>query len=152
MMMALAWADPAFRPAPGDELKLWREATTIFMTSGPGGCEPNGLAVTLKRHGLAPEIFVSRPGPYFLNTVRQDDQRRVMRLAQEAFRREAEVQSIPVQLAPLAESALIETLDKDGAAMSAETYAAPSSEFDRMARFGRDELRAAVTIRKGRLQ
>src|SRR2546423_805271 len=40
MMMALAWAEPAFRPGPAYELKLWREATTIFMTSGPGGCDP----------------------------------------------------------------------------------------------------------------
>ena len=195
MMMALAWADPAYRPTAGDEFKLWREATTIFMTSGPGGCEPYGVAVTLKRHGLAPEIFVSRPGPYFLDTVRQEDKRRVMRLAQEEFRREAEQLKIPIHLAPLAESALIETFDKGAAAIvlvsgyrmvrrnvphwvfafgrdgqhilvhdpaaprdahgnaaGQETFAVPLSEFDRMARFGRDELRATILIRKGRLQ
>jgi len=195
MMMALAWADPAYRPTAGDEFKLWREATTIFMTSGPGGCEPYGVAVTLKRHGLAPEIFVSRPGPYFLDTVRQEDKRRVMRLAQEEFRREAEQLKIPIHLAPLAESALIETFDKGAAAIvlvsgyrmvrrnvphwvfafgrdgqhilvhdpaaprdahgnaaGQETFAVPLSEFDRMARFGRDELRATILIRKGRFQ
>jgi len=195
MMMALAWADPAYRPTAGDEFKLWREATTIFMTSGPGGCEPYGVAVTLKRHGLAPEIFVSRPGPYFLDTVRQEDKRRVMRLAQEEFRREAEQLKIPIRLAPLAESALIETFDKGAAAIvlvsgyrmvrrnvphwvfafgrdgqhilvhdpaaprdahgnaaGQETFAVPLSEFDRMARFGRDELRATILIRKGRFQ
>jgi ribosomal protein S18 acetylase RimI-like enzyme len=70
MMMALAWADPSFRPTPAFEFKLWREATTICMTSGPGGCEPFGLAVALKRHGLDPRIHVSAPGPYFLDTVR----------------------------------------------------------------------------------
>ena len=66
IMMALAWADRAFTPPPLLEFQLWREATTIYMTSGPGGCEVYGLAVTLKRHGLDPEIHVSRPGPYFL--------------------------------------------------------------------------------------
>jgi len=195
MMMALAWADPAYRPSAGDEFKLWREATTIFMTSGPGGCEPYGVAVTLKRHGLAPEIYVSRAGPYFLDTVRQEDQRRVMRLAQDEFRRDAEQLKIPIHLAPLAESALIETFEKGAAAIvlvsgyrmvrrnvphwvfafgrdgqhilvhdpaaprdthgnatGQETYAVPIVEFDRMARFGRDELRAAILIRKGRLQ
>ncbi len=40
MMMALAWADPRLRPSPALEFRLWREATTICMTSGPGGCEP----------------------------------------------------------------------------------------------------------------
>jgi ribosomal-protein-alanine acetyltransferase len=195
MMMALAWADRSFRPGPAYELKLWREATTVFTTSGPGGCDPYGLAVTLKRHGLESRIHVSHGGPYFLDTVSSDDKRRVMRLAQEEFRREAEALKIPIRLAPLAESALMEAFetgavaivlvsgyrmmrrnvphwvfafgregryvlvhdpaavrDEDGNATSAETYAVPSSEFDRMTRFGRDDLRAAIVIRKGRVQ
>ena len=52
MMMALAWADRRSHPAPAFEFQLWREATTIFMSSGPGGCEPYGMAVALKRRGL----------------------------------------------------------------------------------------------------
>src|SRR5215468_7172471 len=36
MMMALAWADRSFAPAPACEFQLWREATTIFMGAGPG--------------------------------------------------------------------------------------------------------------------
>jgi len=42
--------------------------------------------------------------------------------------------------------------DAHSSATGQETYAVPLSEFDRMARFGRDELRAAILIRKGRLQ
>ena len=61
-MMALAWADRSFKPSPAFEFQLWREATTICMSwRGPGGCEPYGLAVTLKRRGFWPEIYVSRP-------------------------------------------------------------------------------------------
>src|SRR5262249_35951328 len=195
MMMALAWADPAFRPTPALELKLWREATTIFMTSGPGGCDPYGVAVTLKRHGLDPEIRASHAGPYFLDTVRSQDRRRVMRLAQEEFRREAQSLKIPIHVAPPTESVLMETFEKggvaivlvsgyrmvrrnvphwvfafgrdgryvlvhdpaavrdeNGKAVAPETYAIPSSEFHRMTRYGRDDLRAAIVIRKGRLQ
>jgi ribosomal protein S18 acetylase RimI-like enzyme len=193
MMMALAWADPSFRPSPAYEFKLWREATTIFTTSGPGGCEPYGLAVTLKRHGLEPRIHASHGGPYFLDTVRSDAKRRVMRLAQQEFRHEAESLKIPIHLAPLDESALMESFDtgaaaivlvsgyrmvrrnvphwvfafggqghyvlmhdpaaatdEDGNATAAETYAVPVSEFDRMMRFGRSDLRVAILIRKGR--
>jgi ribosomal protein S18 acetylase RimI-like enzyme len=192
MMMALAWADPSFRPDQGLEFKLWREATTIFTTSGPGGCEPFGVAVTLKRHGLATEIHASHAGPYFLDTVRSDDKRRIMRLAQEEFRREAAALSIPIHLAPLDESGLMEALgkgavaivlvsgyrmvrrnvphwifvfgcegrhvlahdpaarrDANGNALEPETYAIPPNEFDRMTRFGRNDLRAAILIRKG---
>ena len=38
IMMALAWADRSFKPEPAFEFRLWRESTTIFMSSGPGGC------------------------------------------------------------------------------------------------------------------
>ena len=62
-----------FKPEPAVEFRLWRESTTIFMTSGPGGCEPYGIAVTLKRHGLIPEIYASRAGPYFLETAKSAD-------------------------------------------------------------------------------
>ena len=117
MMMALAWADPSFRPGPALEFKLWREATTIFMTSGPGGCDPYGVAVTLKRHGLEPEIHASHGGPYFLDTVRSRDRRRVMQLAQEEFRREAKALKIPIHLAPLDESGLMERLGKGAVAI-----------------------------------
>jgi hypothetical protein len=117
MMMALAWADPSFRPAPGLELKLWREATTIFMMSGAGGCDPYGIVVTLNRHRLRSEIHASHGGPYFLDTVRSDDKRRVMRLAQEEFRREAKLLRIPIHLAPLGESALMGALEKGAAAI-----------------------------------
>jgi ribosomal protein S18 acetylase RimI-like enzyme len=117
VMMALAWADPAWRPKPATEFELWREATTIFMSSGPGGCEPFGLALALQRRGLRPEIHVARPGPYFLDTVRSDDQRRVMRLVQDEFRREADARDIPIHLAPLTESALMTAFDEGAAAI-----------------------------------
>jgi ribosomal-protein-alanine acetyltransferase len=117
VLMALAWADPNFRPGPGLEFKLWREATTIFMTSGPGGCEPYGLAVTLKRHGLSPEIFVNQSGPYFLETVQAEDKRRVMRVTQGEFRQEADDLKIPTHLKSLDESALIQAFDSGAVAI-----------------------------------
>jgi ribosomal protein S18 acetylase RimI-like enzyme len=117
VMMALGWADPSLRPTAAFELKLWREATTIFMNGGPGGCEPFGLAVTLRRHGLYPDIHVSRPGPYFLDTVRAPDKQRVMRFAQQEFQREARALAIPVHTRALAESALIAAFDQGAVAI-----------------------------------
>src|SRR6266545_3062110 len=117
VMMALAWADPGLRPSPALEFKLWRESTTIFMSSGHGGCEPYGLAVTLRRRGLFPEIHVSSPGPYFLDTVRSEDKRRVMRLTQQEFQREAGELGIATRLTPLGESALMAAFDAGATAI-----------------------------------
>jgi ribosomal protein S18 acetylase RimI-like enzyme len=192
IMMALAWADPAIRPARSLELRLWREATTIFMTSGLGGCEPYGLACTLARRGLKPELRLSSEGPFFLDSVRSDEKRTVMRLAQEDFRDEAQALDVPVRLEPVGTSGLIAALDEGAIAIvlvsgfrmfaqkvphwvlvhghdarhvfvhdpfvdtedletrdSAANLPIPIAEFDRMARYGKDGLRAAVIIRKG---
>jgi ribosomal protein S18 acetylase RimI-like enzyme len=117
IMMALGWAEPSFHATPVLEYSLWREATTIFMTGGPGGCEPYGLAVTLRRHGLRPEIFVSRPGPYFVDTVRAEDRKRVMLAAQAEFQRKAGELHIPSHFFALGESALTEAFDNGAVAI-----------------------------------
>jgi Peptidase_C39 like family len=41
---------------------------------------------------------------------------------------------------------------EDGKTAAPETYAVPAVEFDRMTRFGRDDLRASIVIRKGHYQ
>ena len=117
IIMALAWAGRTFDPAPAFEFQLWREATTIFTNSGPGGCEPYGMAVALKRHGLAPEIYASRAGPYFLDTVKSADQRRVMALTQAEFQREAAALAIPCHMTPVSESVLMRAFDAGSVAI-----------------------------------
>jgi ribosomal protein S18 acetylase RimI-like enzyme len=111
IMMALAWADRKFKPAPAFEFQLWREATTIFTSSGPGGCEPYGMAVALKQHGLEPAVYVSSPGPYFLDTAKSADKRRVMQLTQREFQRQAKALAIPSHLTPVSESVLMRAFD-----------------------------------------
>lgn len=96
LMMAMAREMPGTALDPVLEIRLWRESTTIFMMSGPGGCEPYGLAVAAYEFGLAAEIHVSTPGNLFLDSVRSAEKRSVMALAQEDFRRRAERYEIPV--------------------------------------------------------
>lgn len=102
LMMAMSNFEPGFVPDPVREIRLWREATTIFMMSGPGGCEPFGLAVAAHENGLSAEIWVSFHGALFLQSVRSVEKRRVMELAQVDFRRRAEHYEIPVTYAPFA--------------------------------------------------
>jgi GNAT superfamily N-acetyltransferase len=86
LLMALArFRSPEFLD-PVWEIRLWREATTVFMLSGPGGCEPFGLAMVAREHGLDPEVWCSTSDMLFLETVRDPEKRRVMELAQTDFR------------------------------------------------------------------
>lgn len=190
MMMALAWAIPSVRPSRALELRLWRDATTIFMTSGLGGCDPYGLAVTLTRRGLACEVRSSHAGPFFLDGVRSAEKKDVMRVTQEEFRRDAAELGIPTGAA-LGEGGLSDAFGGGAVAIvlvsgyrmfrkkvphwvlaygqdsrhvfvhdpwiesaESESFIAaahlpiPTAEFHRMARFGRDNLRAAVLVRK----
>jgi ribosomal protein S18 acetylase RimI-like enzyme len=117
ILMALAWADRKFKPAPAFEFALWREATTILSGSGPGGCEPYGMAVTLRRHGLWPEIYVSRPGTYFIDSVKSADKRRVIQLVQAEFQREARAANIATHLTPVNESVLMRAFDAGNVAI-----------------------------------
>jgi len=96
LMMALARYQPDFKLDPVIEVRLWREATTIFLMSGLGGCEPHGLAVAAAEAGLDAEILVSEEGTLFLDSVRSEEKRKVMHLAQEDFRARAGRLGIPV--------------------------------------------------------
>lgn len=83
------------------ELRLWREATTIFMTSGHGGCGPHGLALAAAHRGFAVEVYTRGVGTFLGDSVRSDEKKEVMRLVQEDM--EAELARLGV---PLHEGAL----------------------------------------------
>ncbi|WP_322418563.1 GNAT family N-acetyltransferase/peptidase C39 family protein [Mesorhizobium huakuii] len=191
LMMAMANFDRNFVPDPVMEIRLWREATTVFMMSGPGGCEPFGLAVSGYESGLAAEIFVSFYGALFLQSVRSEDKRRVMELAQVDFRRRAELYGIPVNYRPftiddirtaISEGKLVLVLisgflmfgkkvphwvlaigddgdhilihdpwvedERQETILDAANIPVPYGIFMNMAQFGRDGLRAAITLGK----
>lgn len=68
-----------------EELQIWREATTVFMTSGHGGCSPQGLALAAARRGFRVQLQVSMAGPLFLEGVRDAHKKDVMRLVHDEF-------------------------------------------------------------------
>jgi len=97
MIMALAATGSDITVNRGLELRLWREATTIFMPGGLGGCEPFGMAVALARHGAEPEVWINNDAPFFVDSVRNQAKQDVMRITQEDFRDMAEDMGIPVR-------------------------------------------------------
>jgi ribosomal protein S18 acetylase RimI-like enzyme len=83
LMMAMKALDPTLELNRTLELRLWREATTIFMTSGHGGCGPYGLALSAYRRGFDLEIHVNEDGIFLVDSVRSPEKKEVMRLVQE---------------------------------------------------------------------
>ncbi len=78
------------------ELRLWRESTTVFMTSGHGGCGPHGLALAAHARGFGAELFLKEAGPMFLDSVRNAEKKEVMRLVQEDFIEQVQMLEIPL--------------------------------------------------------
>lgn len=96
LMMAMATLDPAVVPDRKLELRLWREATTVFMTSGHGGCGPYGLALAAARRDFRVQVYVSDKGVHLVDSVRSGDKKEVMRLVQEDMREQLRALGVPV--------------------------------------------------------
>ncbi len=106
LMMAMATLDPGHKPNRKLELRLWREATTVFMTAGHGGCGPYGLALAAARRGFAVRVYVSGKGVHLVDSVRSEDKKEVMRLVQEDMRDQLRVLGVPVVHAALSLEAM----------------------------------------------
>jgi len=189
LMMALARRNPTLDAGPVLEIRLWRESTTVFMMSGMGGCEPFGLAVAAHERGLSPRILVSSGDLLFMDSVRSEEKRKVMALAQADFRARAKTYRIPVERRAFTLKEIRAVIRAGGMAIvlvsgyymfgkrvphwvlahgddgrhilihdpwvdaeEGETIAdaanlpVPHAVFDRMARFGRPGLRAAILL------
>ncbi len=79
-----------------EELRIWREATTIFMTSGFGGCGPHGLALAAKRRGFSVEVFIYPESILFIDSVRNSEKKDVIELVQQDFEDELRENRVPV--------------------------------------------------------
>ena len=96
LLMAMKVLDPKVELSRLLELRLWRESTTIFMTSGHGGCGPYGMALSAYHRGFDVEIYVKEPGVLFVDSVRNEEKKEVMRLVQEDFI--GELAKLPIKL------------------------------------------------------
>lgn len=106
LIMAFKALDSTLAPDRTLELRLWREATTIFMTAGHGGCGPHGLALAASRRGFDVALHVSSQGGLMLGSVRSAEKKEVMALVQADMEREVEERGIPVEYGRLATDTL----------------------------------------------
>ena len=106
LMMAMRAVDPELKLDRRLELRVWREATTIFMASGHGGCGPYGLALAAANRGHEVELLVRDSGVAFFDSVRSADKKRVMQLVQEEMVEELECLGVPILQGPVNVAAL----------------------------------------------
>lgn len=101
LMMAMKSLDPALHLDRKVELRIWREATTIFMTAGHGGCGPHGLALAALERGFKVEVYLSDEGTFLVDSVRSDEKKEVMRLVQEDMQADLESRGVTVNYVAL---------------------------------------------------
>lgn len=80
LLMAAKQANPNQPMNQIEELNIWREATTIFMTTGHGGTSPYGLALAAHRRGYRVRLWLANEEPPFLDSVRSPKKKEIIEL------------------------------------------------------------------------
>ncbi|GLX09416.1 peptidase C39 family protein [Microbispora sp. NBRC 16548] len=91
LQMALGGLGLWGEPSREEELRLWREATTV------AGCDPLGLALAAAGRGVRPEVLLSTEAPTLLELCRTDEERELRRFIQTGFRAELSRRGIDVE-------------------------------------------------------
>ncbi|MEW9799214.1 GNAT family N-acetyltransferase/peptidase C39 family protein [Alteromonas sp. CYL-A6] len=99
LMMALRALGHEIPLTQHTELSLWRRATTIFMTSGHGGCHPIGLALAAYDHGVNATVWVNQGLPLFVDGVRSAHKKEIIEAVELDFATEAATRGIEVSQA-----------------------------------------------------
>jgi hypothetical protein len=94
--MAMGGIDSSLKLNQDMEFDIWREATTIYMTSGPGGSHPLGLALAARKRGFEVQAVMNRKEVLFVEGVRSAHKKEIMGVVDRQFRRKAEQAGIPV--------------------------------------------------------
>lgn len=97
VMMAMAALTPRLKLSQEMELNIWREATTIFMTSGHGGCHPVGLALAAARRGFKTEAVINQEGPLFVESVRSSEKKQIVSVVHDQFLKTAKKEGVAVR-------------------------------------------------------
>ncbi|TPE46497.1 GNAT family N-acetyltransferase [Maribrevibacterium harenarium] len=111
LLMALS-AQQEIDASLAQELAIWREATSIYMTSGHGGCHPFGLAIAAVNRKIKAEVWVNDTQPLFTDGVRDDLKKTVLETTHQSFLAECQRQAIPIHYLNFGLAQLEEALNK----------------------------------------
>ena len=88
--------DHSLVPNQRDEFSIWREANTVYMTSGPAGTHPIGLAMAAQARGFDVKVYLNQGAPLFVDGVRNEHKRQTLAIVEQQFVVEAEARQVPV--------------------------------------------------------
>ncbi len=108
LMMAMAGLDQEYKISLDDELEIWREATTIFMTSGHGGCHPLGLALAATNRGFVAKVWINQQIPLFVDGVRSEEKKQIIEVVHHTFVRQCHEAGIRVKYENIDQATLID--------------------------------------------
>ncbi|SFC22207.1 Ribosomal protein S18 acetylase RimI [Marinospirillum celere] len=114
LMMAMKGQAPELELSRNLELQLWREATSIFMTTGHGGCGPRGLALAAWNRGFKVELWINREGPLFTRGVRDVTKKEVLTLVHQEFAAQMQATDILEHQTEVTQDHLLQTLEAGG--------------------------------------
>ncbi len=97
LMMAMRALDPEVPFERRLEFRLWRESTSVYMTSGHGGCGPYGLALAAHRRGFTVEVYVNDRGTFLVDSVRRPEKKEVMRIVEEDYLGQLEANGVHLE-------------------------------------------------------
>jgi ribosomal protein S18 acetylase RimI-like enzyme len=117
LMMAMHSLDQRYQATQEQELMIWREATTIFMTSGHGGCHPVGLALAAQQRGFKAEVWINQSGALFVDGVRNEENKRIVELVDSCFKQQAQQQGLLLQYANITQETLFSALQSGALAL-----------------------------------
>jgi ribosomal protein S18 acetylase RimI-like enzyme len=114
LLMAMKTFRPKTEMNLAQELELWREATTIFMTSGHGGCGPHGLALAAEARGFGSELYLSHLHTLFIDTVRSKEKKEIIEIVHKSWEKKISEKKIPVHRKRLTIEDIKSVLDSGG--------------------------------------
>jgi ribosomal protein S18 acetylase RimI-like enzyme len=85
LIMSFSFLNKEYQPSRNEEMQLWREATTIFMASGHGGCSGQGLALAAAKRGYHVEFWSQSHSTPFIESVRDRNKKEVIELVHQDF-------------------------------------------------------------------
>ncbi|GAA0854617.1 GNAT family N-acetyltransferase/peptidase C39 family protein [Aliiglaciecola litoralis] len=98
LLMAMNNLDPEISMNQANELDIWRQATTIFMTSGHGGCHPVGLAIAANKFGFDAKVVINTNDTLFLDGVRSEHKKTIIKAVDSHFKYTAQNLGIEIDI------------------------------------------------------
>ncbi|MBV7460076.1 MULTISPECIES: peptidase C39 family protein [unclassified Acidovorax] len=110
LLMAMSAMDLAMPVNQAAEIRLWREATTVFMAAGHGGCGPFGLAHAALAHGFEVSVYAAAGASLFMDSVRDPRKKDVIQLVENDFKAALEARHVPIHARAVSPDSVIEQL------------------------------------------